>query len=77
MPIQRRRTDPGRARGLGESEASRALLGDQLERGADRRLAQIAVMIAARFVALAGLVLAPTHVKDAYMSAADKSMLAI
>jgi hypothetical protein len=35
------------------------------------------VMIAARFVALAGLVLAPTHVKDTYMRAAAKSMLAI
>src|SRR5271169_187509 len=77
MPIGRRRADSGEARGLGEGEAGRTLLGDQLQRGADQRLAQIAVMIAARFIALAGLVLAPTHVKDAYMRAADKSMLAI
>src|SRR5277367_1254271 len=77
MPIGRRRADPGEARGLGESEAGRALLGDQFQGGADQRLAQIAVMIAARFVALAGFVLAPTHVKDAYMRAGAKSMLAL
>ena len=53
MPIGRRRADAGKARGLGEGEARRALLGDQLQRGADQRLAQIAVMIAARLVALA------------------------
>ena len=48
MPIGRRRADAGQARRLGEGEAGRALLGDQLQRRVDQRLVQIAVMIAAR-----------------------------
>ena len=47
MAVGRGRADAGLARGLGEGEARRTLLGNQLERGADQRLAQVAVMIAA------------------------------
>ena len=47
MAIGRRGTDPGRARRLGEGEAGRALLRDQLERGADQRLPQVAVVVTA------------------------------
>ena len=47
MPVRRRRADPGPARRVGEGEPGRSLLRDQVERGADQRLAQIAVMIAA------------------------------
>ena len=47
MAIGRRRADPGRARRVGEGEARRPFSRDQLERGADQRLAQIAVVIAA------------------------------
>ena len=48
MPIGRGRADAGPARGFGEGEAGRALLGDQFQRGAHQRLLQIAVVIAAR-----------------------------
>lgn len=47
MPIRRGRTDPGRARRIGKGEPARTFLGDQVERGLDQRLAQIAVVIAA------------------------------
>src|SRR5262249_2593183 len=47
MPVRGRRTNPGRASGVGEGEPTRPLLGDQVERGADQGLAQIAVVIAA------------------------------
>src|SRR5271163_2955226 len=74
MPIRRRRADAGKARGLGESKSRRPFSGDQFQRGADQRLAQIPVMIAARRVALARIILAPTHVKDTYIRPAEKSM---
>ncbi len=48
---------------------------DQLKRRADQRLTQIAVVIAARRIGLAGLVFPPTHVRGAYMMAAKVSML--
>jgi len=41
------RADPGPARGVGKGKPSRALFRDQVERGLDQRLAQIAMMIAA------------------------------
>src|SRR6202453_2391157 len=75
MPIGRRRTDPGKAGGFGESESGRPLRRDQLQRGADQRLTQIAVMIAARRIGLAGLVLPPAHVRSPYIAAANLSML--
>ena len=74
MPIRRRRADAGKARGLRERESGRPFSGDQFQRGADQRLAQIAVMIAARRIALAAIILAPTHVKDTYIRWAEKSM---
>ena len=50
MPVRRGRADAGEARGFGERKTGRAFLGDQLQRGADQRLFQIAVVIAARAV---------------------------
>ena len=47
MPVGRGWTHAGSARGLGEGEPRRALLGDEVEGGADQRLAQVAVVIAA------------------------------
>ena len=47
MPVGRGGADAGHARGIGEGEAGRALLGDQVERCLQQRLFQIAVMIAA------------------------------
>src|ERR1700722_19442902 len=75
MPIGRRRADPGKAGGFGESEAGCPLGRDQLERCADQRLAQVAVMITARRIGLAGLVFPPTHVKSPYIMAVKVSML--
>src|SRR5213593_870461 len=66
MAVGCRRADAGPARRVGEGEAGRALLRDQIERGADQRLAQIAVVIAAPpavVVALPG----PAHVKGFYI----------
>ena len=68
MPVGRGGADAGMARGLGEGETGRAVLGDKVQRGADQRLAQVSVMVAA------GLVLAPAHVKGFYMSPAASSM---
>ena len=48
MPVGRGRADTGPARGFGEGETGGAFLGDKLERGADQRFLQIAVVIAAR-----------------------------
>src|SRR5580700_8863241 len=47
MAVGSRRAYPGGARRVGEGEPGRSFLGNQVERGADQRLAQIAVMIAA------------------------------
>ena len=58
MAVGRGRADAGLARGLGEGEARRALLGNQVEGGVDQRLAQVAVMIAA---APAAAVSGPAH----------------
>ena len=51
-----------------------SLTRNQFQSGADQRLAQIAVMIAAWAIALAGLVL-PAHVRMAYIPVANVSML--
>src|SRR5260370_17230287 len=66
MAVGRRRADPGPARRIGKGEAGRSLLGDQIERGADQRLAQIAVVIAAPPVAIVALP-RPAHVRDFYI----------
>ncbi len=47
MAVRRGGADAGSARGVREGEACRPLLGDEIERRRDERLAQIAVMIAA------------------------------
>src|SRR5262249_10253187 len=60
VPVWRRRADAGHARGVGEGEAGRALLPNQVERRLQQRLFQIAVMVAALGAAL---FLAPAHVK--------------
>ena len=62
MAVGRRRADAGPARGLGEGEARRALLGDQFQRRADQRLLEIAVVVAARTRRAA--VFGPAHVKS-------------
>ena len=66
MTVGRRRADPGRTRGVGKGEPGRPLLGDQVERGADQRLAQIAVVIPSTAVAIARS--RPAHVRCFYMS---------
>src|SRR3954468_9571718 len=66
MPVGRRRADPGPARRVGEGEPGRPLLRDQVERGADERLAQIAVMIAAPAITIvAGSIIASSIVTGA------------
>ena len=55
MAIGCRRADAGRTRRFGESEARGPLFGDERESGADQRLAEIAVVIAAPARALAVL----------------------
>src|SRR5271166_2687053 len=75
MPIWRRGADASKARGLRERESCYPLPCNQFQRRADQRLAQISVMIAARRIPLAGVVLAPTHVKSTYIMAAEVSML--
>ena len=82
MPIGRGRADPGKAGRLGERESGCSLSRDQFQRGADQRLAQIAVMIAARAIALAGLVLSSSckeclHRGGESVDAISVSMLAI
>ena len=47
MPVGRGRADPGSPRGLGEGEPRWSLLGNQIQRRADQRFAQVAVMVAA------------------------------
>src|SRR5665647_772853 len=71
MPVWRRRADAGHARGIGKGEAGRALLGDQAECCLQQRLFQVPVVIAALGAAL---FLAPAHVKDFYMSRAQRSL---
>ena len=66
MAVRRRGADPRRARGIGEGEAGRPLLADQVKRGPDQRLAQIAVVVA--LAALGPVVLRPSHVNGSYMS---------
>jgi hypothetical protein len=65
MAIGRRRTDTRRTRGIGEGEARRAFLLDQLARGLDQRFAQIAMMIRALGPMF------PTHVKGVYIKVAS------
>src|SRR5439155_14884091 len=74
MAIGRGGADAGHARGIGEGEPGRALLRDQVERCLQQRLLQIAVMIAALGAALIPLILVPAHVKDSYMSRAQRSL---
>ena len=69
MPVGRGRADAGPARRFGKGEAGRPLLRDQIERGADQRLLQIAVVIAAR----ARCPACPAHVKGAYMTPREAS----
>src|SRR5579863_4873664 len=66
MAVGGGRTDPGRARRVGEGEPGGAFLGDQVERGADQRLTQIAMMIAATAIVVARF--RPAHVRCFYMS---------
>src|SRR5262245_7244546 len=47
MAVRRRRTDAGLPRRLGKREAGGTFLRNEVERGADQRLAQIAMVIAA------------------------------
>jgi hypothetical protein len=68
MTIGRGGADPGPARGVGEGEAGRALLGNQVKSGADQCLAQIAVVIAA--AAWPVILSRPAHVKGFYIRAA-------
>ena len=56
MPVRRGRADADRAGDFREAEAGRAALGDQVERGVDQRLAQVAVV-----VALAARLAGPAH----------------
>ena len=65
MPVRRRGTDPRPPRRLGKGKAGRPLLRDQFQSGADERLLEIAVVIAARAFLL---VLRPAHVNSLYMS---------
>src|SRR5262249_57016964 len=62
VPIGRRRADPRPARGFREGEAGGPFLGDQFEGGADQRLFQVAMMVAARSLP------PPTPVKGLYMT---------
>src|ERR1700681_384469 len=64
MSIGRGGTNSGRARRLRKGKARRPFPGDQLERGADQRFLEIAVVIAA----LTPGVPRPAHVKGLYMS---------
>ncbi len=66
MPVRRRRADAGPTGGLRKSEAGRAFFGNQLQRGAQQRLFQVAVMVAARPGSAA--VFGPAHVNGLYMS---------
>ena len=45
MTIGRRRAHPGQTRGLGQAKAERAVLLDELARGLQQRLFEVAVMI--------------------------------
>src|SRR5262249_2918924 len=62
MAIGCRRTHAGRARGVGEGEASGAFLGDDVQRRANQLLAQIAVVIAAPAMPM------PCHVRKSYIT---------
>jgi hypothetical protein len=67
VTVRRRRADAGRARGLGEGEAGRSFLGDQVERCLQQRLFQVAVVVSA-FAAAAIPISAPAHVKGYYIN---------
>ena len=74
VTVGRRRADARRTRGVGEGEAGRALFLDQLARGLDQRLAQIAVVIGALGSTF------PTHVKGVYIervAASTRAMSAV
>src|SRR5215470_15429750 len=73
VAIGRRRTDPRPARGFRKGEARGALLGNQLERGADQRLLEIAVVVAARAPSPT-VVLRPAHVKSIYIVRGESSI---
>ncbi len=67
MPVRRSRTDAGGTCGLGEGEAGRALLGDQIERRLDQRFPEISVVIAGPAA------LFPAHVKGLYIIAGNSA----
>ena len=64
MPVRRGRADTSRTRRLRKGETRRSLAGDQVQRRADQRFLEIAVVIAARPV----IVPRPAHVNGLYMS---------
>ncbi len=47
MPVEGRRGNPHKARGIHQGEAADAALGDEAARGLDQRLLEVAVMVAA------------------------------
>src|SRR6185437_2734782 len=66
MTVGRGRTDTGEPRGLGDGEAGGPLLGNQMERRIEQRLAQIAVMVTAPLIVAAWS--RPAHVNVFYIS---------
>src|SRR5262245_46453585 len=72
MAIGRRRTHPRPARGFRKGETRGALFGNQLERGADQRFLQIAVVVATR--AALPSVMSPAHVKGIYIVQGESSI---
>jgi hypothetical protein len=71
MPIRRRRGDAGKARGLGEGKSRRPLFWRSIPapRGSAPR-----ADCRDDSVALAGIIFAPTHMKDTYIRPVEKSM---
>src|SRR5262249_1535154 len=72
MAIGRGRAHARPPRGLCKSETCRPLLRDQFQGGAQQRLSQVAVVVAARTTAF--LVFRPAHVNSFYMSRCRTSM---
>src|SRR5262245_20966107 len=73
MAVGCRRADAGPARSLREGEAGRALLGDQFKGGAQQRLLEIAVVVAAVPGPPATLP-GPAHVKSLYIGRGESSI---
>src|SRR6266446_1115223 len=70
MPVGRCRADAGESCRLRKGEPGRPLAGDQVERRADQRLLEIAVMVAARRRPLVAI---PRHVKRVYIAGTEAS----